>query len=168
MVVEGSKGWWREVGRCGGEVNKIKKAIIRPQHKPCNYAPKFNQNGFLNRPCQVLTPRPITGETAEPGVFLQSKARGQGLPSSTTLPSPSHQDRLIRLDVAQSLFGQGSEKVSSPHHSSPSCLPLLLISASHSSFYPSNGNLIHSPGQKLWLQAPSGRAPSVRAPSGLS
>lgn len=53
-------------GEWGGEVNKIKKAIIRPQHKPCNYAPKFNQNSFphwaynyLTGPGQVLPLRPI-------------------------------------------------------------------------------------------------------------
>lgn len=61
VAVKGKGGGW------GGEVNKIKKAIMRPQHKPCNYAPKFNQNSFphwacniSNRPRQVLPLRPST------------------------------------------------------------------------------------------------------------
>lgn len=70
VAVEGGGGW-------GGEVNKIKKAIMRPQHKPCNYAPKFNQNSFphwacnvSNRPRWVLLPGPSTEMGQSPGVLL--------------------------------------------------------------------------------------------------
>lgn len=68
---------------------------MRPQYKPCNYAPKFNQNSFphwahniSNRPCQVLPPRPSTEIGKGPEVFLQRRLRG-GL-SWNLPPTPAH------------------------------------------------------------------------------
>lgn len=79
----------------GREVNKIKKAIMRPQYKPCNYAPKFNQNSFphwahniSNRPRQVLPPRPSSEIGKGPEVFLQRRRR-VGL-SWNLPPTPAH------------------------------------------------------------------------------
>lgn len=59
----------------GGEVNKIKKAIMRPQQKPCNYVPKFNQNSFPHRAVVYLT---------GPVRF----SRGPGLPHAGPLGVP--------------------------------------------------------------------------------
>lgn len=124
VVVEGSEGG---PGRWGGEVNKIKKTIIRPQHKPCNYAPKFNQNSFPHWACNYLT-SPVRfclpGPSLEIPQSLESFCRarlkgGDTLPAPPT-PSPSHHDRLIGLGLAS-----GKHLLPSPP------LPIRFLSASH-------------------------------------
>lgn len=89
----------------GGEVNKIKKAIMRPQHKPCNYVPKFNQNSFphwacnvSNRPRQVLPPRPSTEIGQGPEVFLQRRPRAEW-----ACPGFSHLPQLIQVSSSSEL-----------------------------------------------------------------
>lgn len=92
VVVEGSEGG---VGRWGGEVNKIKKAIMRPQHIPYNYVPKFNQNSF-------------------PHWAVHS--------SQAPLSGSASQDRPLRCGRLQNLLAAQS-RAGSIHHRSPSpCL----------------------------------------------
>lgn len=90
VVVEGSEGGWG-VGQRGGEVNKIKKAIIRPQYKPYNYAPKFNQNSFPHWACNYLT-SPVRfclpGPSLEIPQIGVCRARLKGRACLSTTPTP--------------------------------------------------------------------------------
>lgn len=98
VVVEGSEGGF---GRWGGEVNKIKKAIMRPQHKPYNYVPKFNQNSFPHwavrssqapLPCSAPQDRPLRCHGAQ---SLFAAQRGAGSDGQQHSPQPAQPQSLL-------------------------------------------------------------------------
>lgn len=104
-IVEGSGGG--AAGRWGGEVNKIKKAIMRPQHKPCNYAPKFNQNSFphwacnaSNRPVSFCLPGPALEIPQSPESSCRAWGGGRACLPAPPTPRPSHCDRPMGFEVA--------------------------------------------------------------------
>lgn len=138
---------------------------MRPQHKPCNYAPKFNQNGFphwacniSNRAVRFCLPGPALEipQSPEP---LQSSGRGRALPASTPAPQPSSTRTgswgLTRLRQPGL---QGSSSSLSP--------PLCFIAAAHPLHstqlhgYLPRADFLYIASRRLWPQTPSDRASS--------